>query len=39
MIVIENANATLTYPIAAVLKPVYGVSSLATLNGGYGWVR
>ena len=33
-VAIENANAT--HPILAVVKPVYGVSSLATLKGGYG---
>ena len=37
-VAIENANATLTHPSPAVLKPVYGASSLARLKGGYGLV-
>ena len=32
----RHASTSLTHPIPAVLKPVYGVTSLAALKGGYG---
>ena len=37
-VAIENINTTQTHPIPAVLRPVYGVSSLAMLKGSYGLV-